>query len=33
MLCYVIEEDEYYKYNGSVWEPLTLGGVGIPIFD
>lgn len=33
MLCYVSEEEEYYKLNNNTWETLTLGGVGIPIFD
>lgn len=33
MLCYVSQEEEYYKLNNDTWETLTLGGVGIPIFD
>ena len=26
MLCYVGSEDKIYKYNGSAWEELTVGG-------
>ena len=33
MLCYVIQEQEYYRLEGSSWEKAKFGGDGIPIYD
>ena len=33
MLCYVIDEDKYYKLYNNTWKEAKFGGDGIPIFD
>lgn len=33
MLCYVVEEDEYYKLSNGNWEEAKFGSDGIPIYD
>lgn len=33
MLCYVIQDDKYYKLSQSGWEEAKFGGEGIPIYD
>lgn len=33
MLCYVVNDKQYYKLEGETWEEAKFGGDGIPIFD
>ena len=33
MLCYVVNNKQYYKLEGETWGEAKFGGDGIPIFD